>query len=133
MSKIVLCAIDFSEASRHALQVAATLAGYQHAHLTVLFAYRLNRVRNGEAVEQKKQTERDAAQHFAVLENEVLKGMEVAYDFKTEVGFVADRIKANAREAPVDFIVMDKTLSMENKDTFEAFIKDMDVPLVIVP
>jgi hypothetical protein len=133
MSKIVLCTTSFPQASRHTLEMAAQLAKDQHAHLTVLFTYRLNQQKNGEAVGVKKETERDAAAYFAILEKEVLKGMGIPYNFRTEIGFMTDRIRANMLETPVDFVVIDKAVNIENKDSFSELLDRLNIPVLIVP
>jgi len=132
MSKTILCTIDFSASSRHTLQCAVSLAKDLQAHLTVLYTYRLIRVKNEEVVEGKKKIEAAAALNFAAIE-EVLRGEGISYDFKTEVGFVVDRIEAFAKESSLGFVVIDKNMNVNNKEAFDELIEHLQVPVVIVP
>ncbi|HEY8934102.1 MAG TPA: universal stress protein [Cyclobacteriaceae bacterium] len=133
MSKPILCTIDFSESSRQTMKCAATLARDLHAHLTILYTYRLIRVKNDEVFERKKKIEERAAQNFIAIEEELLKDLGISYDFKTEVGFVADRVEAYTRKTPIGFLVIDKNMTVESKETFDELMENMQVPMVIVP
>lgn len=133
MSRTILCTVDFSPSSKHALQCAITLARDLQAHLIVLYTYRLIREGKEEVIEAKKKIEAQAAHNFAAIENEMLKGSGITYEFKTEIGFVADRIDALIRKLPIGFIVIDKNMTLENKETFEELLENMLVPTLIVP
>jgi len=114
------------------LQCAASLAKELRAHLTVLYTYRLI-TRNEEVFQSKKKIEEEAAKNFATLEDNMLKDMGISYDFKTEVGFVSDRIEAHARKTPLGFLVIDKNMTIESRETFDDLVENMRVPMVIVP
>lgn len=133
MTKGILCTIDFTQASKEALAWAVQLAHELHSSLTILYTYRLTRNINGEAAVWKKKLEEEAQQKFAVLEKEVLAGKDVAYEFKVEVGFVADRVEEYARKNSISFLVMDKNMSTKSRETFDEIVEQMRVPLVIVP
>lgn len=128
----ILCTTDFSDSSNVALEWSINLARKLDAHLTVLYTYRLFK-QNGEAVMMKRIIEKEAAKNFGALENELLNGSGIDYDFKTEVGFVADRVGAHAKKKHISFLVMGKTMSTANKEIFDDLVAQLKVPLVIVP
>lgn len=133
MTRGILCAVDFSEASRQALKWAVLFSKTQGSDLTILYTYRLAKKMTGEAVAWKKKTEEEALQKFASFENEYLKTAGIKYEFKIELGFVADRIEHHMQKNDVDFLVMDKNLCSKSKDTFDDLMEQVTVPLVIVP
>jgi len=133
MNKGILCTIDFSDSSREAVRWAVKLAQELSAHLTILYTYRLTHAENGEAVKLKRKMEKEAQEKFAVLEKECLQGSGVSYNFKTEVGFMNDRIEDHAKHNALSFLVMDKKLSQINRETFDELMDNIHVPLVLVP
>jgi nucleotide-binding universal stress UspA family protein len=130
---IILCAIDFSESSRQALRWAVSTARQLKAHLTLLYTYRLMHSRNGEAVQLKKDMEKQAALNFASLEKQYLAGQGISYDFIVEVGFIADRLEDQVRKNSIGLLVVDKNMSSASKETFDEILDNIHVPLVIVP
>lgn len=132
MTKGILCAIDFSDASMEALRWSVALARELKTDLTILYTYRLNKI-NGEAVTLKKGIEAEAQKKFAMVEKEILQGQGVDYQFRTEVGFIADRVEMHLKTNPVRFVVMDKHLGTLNKENFEEMVEQIHVPLVLVP
>lgn len=134
MTTSILCVIDFSDSSKKALQWAVGKACSMNIHLTILHPFRLIPLRNGESVlSMKKKIEDDALKNFQSLEKDLLIGKGISYDFKSEVGFVADRVGDHAKNHPTNFMVIDKNMSRINKESFEALVENMHVPLVIVP
>jgi hypothetical protein len=133
MAKTILCTTNFSTSSRHAVQWAVNLARQLKAHVTILYTYRLIKSQNGEAVQLKKKIEEEAMQHFADLEQDVLEGQNISYDFRIEVGFMTDRVEHMLQKTPVNFLVMDKEMSAKNKESFEELVEHIKIPLVIVP
>lgn len=81
----------------------------------------------------KKKMEEDARNNFAIVEKEFLMNQGISYDFKTEVGFVIDRVEDYARNGGIGFLVMDKNMSTGNKEMFNDLLEHLKVPLVIVP
>lgn len=128
----ILCTTDFSDSSNVALKWSIGLARNLGAHLTILYTYRLFK-QNGEAVTMKRIIEKEAAKNFGALESELLSGSGIEYEFKTEVGFMADRIGAHAKKKDIGFLVMGKTMSTANKEIFDDLVAHLNVPLVIVP
>jgi hypothetical protein len=105
MQNSVLCVIDLSASSRKALQWAIEDARRTNAHLTVLYPYRLSRKQNGEnVVQMRKNIEEQAHASFAELERELLKDARVSYDFRTEVGFLFDRVEEHSRSHPLNVL-----------------------------
>jgi len=134
MTLSILCVIDFSDSSRNALQWAADNARTYQLHLTVLYSYRLNHVRHGESiVALRKKIEDEANQNFKILENDLLLNRHISYDFKTEVGFIADRVEEHSKNHPINFLVIDKNIRTSNKESFDDLMEHMQVPLVIIP
>jgi nucleotide-binding universal stress UspA family protein len=133
MPKTILCTIDFSDSSKHALQWAIVISRELKTHLTVLYTYRLRVIQKEEVVQMRKKLENDAIKIFSAWEKELLKGRGISYDFKTEVGFISDRIEEHTKHNPVSFLVMGKNNSASNKESFDDLVKHIDIPLVIVP
>jgi hypothetical protein len=133
MAKSILCTIDFSEGSRQALSWAVGIALELNMHLTILYTYRLIQSPNGNVVQLKKQLEEDAARNFTQLEKDLLLGRQLSYDFRTEVGFMADRVENHTRQHAISFLVMDKNMSSSSKESFDELFEHIHVPLVIVP
>jgi K+-sensing histidine kinase KdpD len=132
MTNGILCTIDFTESSKETLKWSVQLCKKLKCHLTVLYTYRLFK-QNGEAIPLKKQMENQAIKNFASLEKELLTGKGITYDFKMEVGFIDDRIEEHARNNKLSFLVMDKGMSLRNKEAFDDLVKQLQIPLVIVP
>ena len=134
MASAILCVMDFSAASTTALQWAVRYACGNKIHLTVLYPYRLTRLPfNESALMLRKKIEDEAVRNFEVLEKDLLKGCNVSYDFKTEVGFLSDRVKEHVRKQPINFVVIAKNLKSTNKESFDELMETTDVPVVIVP
>lgn len=132
MTDEILCAIDFSESSTEALKWSICLAKKLGSHMTILFTYRLFK-QSGDVVQMKKKIEDEAAKNFSIVEKKLLVGTGVSYTFKAEVGFVADRVEEHAKKNNISFLVMGKSLTTENKETFDELVAQLHVPLVIVP
>lgn len=132
MSKGILCTIDFSDTSREVLRWSIDLAQKLNEHLTVLHTYRLLN-RSGGALEMKKKFESDALKNFSALEKDLLLNKGVPYEFKSEVGFVADRVKDHTDRNEVDFLVIGKNNTVDTNESLNDLIKKVDVPLIIVP
>jgi hypothetical protein len=81
----------------------------------------------------RKKIEENAIRNFSVLEEEIVMGKGVSYDFKIEVGFVSSRVADYVKKAGVSFLVMGKQMNSTNKESFDELAEAIQVPLVIVP
>ena len=134
MSLSILCVIDFSESSKKALQWAVSSASNDKSHLTILYPYRLIHVPLGEsAMALRKKIEEEANRNFKILEKDLLLDKKISYDFKTEVGFIADRVEEHTKVQPINFLVIDKNIRTSNKEAFDDLMESTHVPVVIVP
>lgn len=137
-NKTILCAIDFSESSIQALKWTLTMAQLTQAKVTVLFCYRLiAAVDEEETQDLKKNMEDEAFKKFTEIEKKIINGHAVSYRFVTEVGFFSFRIEMFIRKSPVGLLVMGTSI-VQNFDeykslSFEQFLKNSKVPVVIVP
>lgn len=132
MTHGILCATDFSEASRDVVMWSVRFAQSIQSHLTILYAFRIFKA-NGDAVEMKKKMFEDATRKFEALEKEVLAGSGIAYDFKIEIGFVGDRIEEHIKKNNLSFLVMGRDMSIDNREQFYELIDRLRKPLVIIP
>jgi hypothetical protein len=133
MAKTILYTTNFSDSSNHALKWAVTLAKQLKAHITILYTYRLIKSQNGEVIQMKKKIEEKALRNFATLEHELLANQNISYDFRMEVGFMNDRVEHFTQKVPINFLVMDREMSTENRESFDKLVEHITVPLVIVP
>nr|WP_302180053.1 universal stress protein [Chryseosolibacter indicus] len=133
MAKTILCTIDMSQSSRQAIQWAIKMAQQLRGHLTILYTYRLIQSRSGEVIQLKKQMEAQAQQQFELLEKELLISSGISYDFRTEIGFVSDRIEDHARKNNLNFLVMDKNITNNSRETIEELMENVHVPMLLVP
>ena len=117
MKHEILCTIDFSEASRRALSWSIELAKQLESHITILYTYRLNK-HSEAAITMKKKIEEEATLNFGEIEKELLTGTGIKYEFKTEIGFVADRVEEHAKKKNIGFLVMGKGMTIGSKETF---------------
>ena len=136
--KTILCALDFSESSLQALKWTLKLAQLTHAQVTVLFCYRLiAAVDDEQTLDLKRNMENEALKKFNEIEKKVIKDQAISYKFVAEVGFFSSRIEMFIRKSPVALLVLGNSI-IQNFDeyknfSFEEFLKNSNVPVVIVP
>ena len=133
MAKTILCPIDFSESSIHALKWAAELSAQYNCHLTVLYPYRLLQAGKEDVLQVKKKNEDSALQKFELLEKEYLNGKTVSFDFIPEVGFLSDRIEDHLRKNSVLLMVIGKNMNSASQENLGDLITNVKVPIVVVP
>lgn len=130
----ILCVIDFTEASRSALQVALDVALKMKSKLSVIYPYRLIQQRNVPDLAQwKKSIDVDATNSFIRMTSALLKESGVTWDFKPEVGFIEDRVEAFTEKHNVSLVVMSSELCRANKDTLTDMLDRLKCPLLVVP
>lgn len=129
----ILCTIDFSKSSRDAVQWSVQLARQLNAHVTILYTYRLIQYRSGEALQLKRDIETSATQQFELLEKELLAGQGISYDFKVEIGFIADRVEDYAKKNSLNFLVTNKNIHNNGRESFDDLIEHLQVPMLVVP
>jgi nucleotide-binding universal stress UspA family protein len=105
-----------------------------NVHLTVLHPYRLNQLEKKEdMVAVKKRLDLDAAQNFERIGQGLFNGQKVSVDFRSEVGFIPDRVQDFARRNNILLLVIGVDLAMGTKEGLEEIVKEIEVPLVIIP
>lgn len=132
MTNGILCATDLTDASKNALEWSIRLAKQLNKHLTILYTYRILK-QNGEVLSMKKRMDDEGLKNFKSMEKEFLDGTGVAYDFKTEIGFVDDRIEEHTKKNKIGFLVLGKNMTIRNKESFDELVENLQVPLVIIP
>ena len=131
--KAILCLVDLSDASQSALRWATSMARTLNAHLTILYTYRFLQPVKTEVLLLKKQSEGAALKKFLEWESEILADKHVNYDFRSEVGFVADRVEDYVSKNPVILLAIHKPIVHDNKETVQQLIDQLKVPMVIIP
>lgn len=128
----LLYVTDFSESSMHALPWAISESLKHGLHFSVLYPFRLDQVRKKDnVVQSKKELEAEALDTFERLVAGPLRESQVSFDFRSEVGFLRDRIAENIRKHHVVMLVMGS--SMADAESFSELITEVEVPVVIVP
>lgn len=130
----ILCVIDFTDASKDALQEAIKIAGALKLRLTVLYPYRLNQpVKVPDRALWKKSIEQDATESFTRMTSNLFKETNVLWDFKPEIGFLDDRVEVYTETHAVRLVVMSSELACKSGDTFCDILESLTTPLLIVP
>ena len=130
----ILCVVDFSDPSLQELKWAIPEAQRHRFHISVLHPYRLNQHRKKEhVVQSKKDMDRVAVSAFERLAEGLLREHKVSFDFRSEVGFILDRIQEYASKNKVAMLVMGKKMVLDNADSLQELIESINVPIVIVP
>ena len=133
MTKTILCIIDMSGSSKETIRWAIIMSQQLNAHLTILYTYRLIPSQTGEMVQLKKKIEERALQKFKTLENELLLKKGISYEFRVEVGFVSDRIDDHAKKNQLNFLVLDKNINTNSKETLDNSLEHIQVPMLLIP
>ena len=81
----------------------------------------------------KKGVEAETQQKFLALEKLNLSQSGLTYDFKIEIGFIADRIGDYALKNDLVFVVMDKNANVDSTESLDELLKIMRVPLLLCP
>lgn len=133
VDKTILCTIDFSESTGQSITWAVAMAQQLHAHLVVLYVYRLNKPRGEDSIMLKRGIESEALRKFKTLEQSFLSDKGVDYEFRMEVGFISDRIEDHAKRYALSFVVIPLNVKSGNNETFEELLEHIHVPILVVP
>jgi nucleotide-binding universal stress UspA family protein len=135
--KTILCALDFSEASENIVKQALEMAAQKGNMLVVLYAYRLIQPKGETIADYRNKIEKQARGNFEAIINGLNVNSTVPVDFRTEIGFVSDRIEAYATDNEVDLIVMGQhlahSINEHRGDTFDTFLETVQRPVLVVP
>jgi sugar phosphate isomerase/epimerase len=131
MTNGIVCTTDFSESSLGALKWSIEASKRLGSPLTILHTYRLNQ--NSDAISLKRKLNEEAIKNFDEIEREYLAGSGIKYNFKTEIGFVDDRVEEHLKSNKISFLVMGKGMSLHNKESFDDLLNQLKIPLVIIP
>jgi nucleotide-binding universal stress UspA family protein len=138
MTKSILCAVDLTDDSGGVVEVAAEMAANLNEHLTILFSYRLNQlIGDGDVFLSKKEVEEKAVREFKSFEKKFLKNGQLSYEFRSEIGFLSDRLESYIRKNEVDLLVIGQQLAQSNADVkktgIENFLDKLQIPVLVVP
>jgi len=81
----------------------------------------------------KKNMVEEIQQKFNILEKQHLIGKGLSYEFKIEIGFVADRLNEYAKYNHLDFIIMDCKTDLSGYETFQKLLNCLPAPLLLIP
>ncbi len=131
---VVLCIIDFTDESKYVLHASIKVAAASKANLTVLYPYRLTQPRSVPDISQwKRSIDTDARNNFSRMTNSWLKEYDVVCEFKSEVGFVNDRVSAFAEKNKIGIVILGKQMVMSNREAMTNLFQTLECPLLIIP
>jgi nucleotide-binding universal stress UspA family protein len=136
--KKILCVIDLWESPEKVLEVAVMISHACHAHLIVLYPYRLiDYGHRGDMTSLKTKLEKEAREKFSILLENMSPIEKLTCEFHPEIGFVADRINAHVRRDAVQMVIVGQEHTDATND-FKGFnlqnlITGSRLPFVIVP
>jgi nucleotide-binding universal stress UspA family protein len=103
----ILCPIDFSEASRHALDQAVVLAGYYHAQITALHVFTpFARVITAAVAGEAELNALDRLRRKAADESAAAVARQIGVDVVVDEGQAAAVILDRAKDLVADLVVM---------------------------
>ncbi len=138
MAKTILCAIDLSDSSDHVVEVASKMASNLREHLTVLFSYRLNQsINEADVFLNKKEVEKKALAKFKNFEEDFLISGITSYEFRSEIGFLSDRLDSYKKRNDIDMLIIGQHLAkvnMDHKDSgLDNFLTKLQIPILVIP
>ena len=129
----ILCVIDFSDASRDALQYAIDMAASLDTRVCALYPYRLtNLAPQDDVARAKSSLDLGASQDFIKLRNSLPTTPAVAVEFRSEVGFINDRVYAYLKLNP-QVVIVSASLADTNVEAMHDMYDTLLVPLLVVP
>jgi hypothetical protein len=133
--KPILCAIDFSTSTLRVMEAAFGAANTNNTDVTILFVYRLVQTSGG-LTEYKKNMEAQARKNFDALVKQMRIKDLVKYEFRSEIGFLTDRIEDYVHKNAIGLIVLSQHMADTVNDhqglTLKDFIGSTKVPFLIV-
>ena len=134
----ILCVVDLTPSSEKVLEIAATVASACHARLIILYSYRLLDLgRNANVLTLKDAMDAKAKARFCELGASILSKKDVEYEFQTEIGFTADRIRTYVNEKAAGMVVIGERQANDIDEhrslTLREFITNMKLPFLIIP
>jgi hypothetical protein len=84
-------------------------------------------------MEMRKKIEDEARLQFDQLENDLIAGAPISYEFKSEVGFLANRVTEHSKNHPVNFLVVNRDMKTTHKESFDDLVDNTQIPVVIIP
>lgn len=103
----ILCPIDFSDTSRHAIEQAVVLAGYYHAQIAAMYVFTpFARVVAGAATGQAEASAIDRLRRRAEEECAAALGRQIGVEVIVDEGQPAALILERAASLPADLVVM---------------------------
>lgn len=128
----LLVVTDFADSSMQVILWAIPEAQARKLNITVLFPYRVDPLRRKENQPVSKgELDREALKKFEQTAKGMLLSSRIPFDFRSEVGFLRDRITDFARKNNVTLVVMDSL--MAQLESFPELLTELKIPLVIVP
>lgn len=133
----ILCAVEFSHFPSKVVEYAAERARALQVPLTVIYSYRLrDNGRSDNVVTLRSGIEAHAREQFAQLEEHVLRGKNVPYQFLMEVGFLTDRIESHIRKNNNLMLVISvelaKELQEQERQAAGRFFDELAIPVEYV-
>lgn len=129
----VLCVIDFSESTERALKSAINLAMKGCDQVMILYPYRLTSFEKMEdIVSMKRDLDGEAMKRFQKL-TYLLEIANLRYQFRSEVGFLQDRILEHLRKHSIHSVVITRALAGSDREAINELISNIKIPLTIVP
>lgn len=126
--------IDLSDDSQRALAQAARTARENRSELVVLYPYRLKNQQVGEHfITLKQRLEREAYSRFETLKKNIKDLEIVPYTFSPEVGFGTNRLEAHLQTKPVENIFLCKSIASQADNDWQAFVKELHIPIEMIP
>lgn len=137
MFERILYPTDFSENSVKAMEYAVKVSQANNAELIILYTYRLiNNGHSDDIVHRNNLTEL-GRNEFEKVDNAFLGSSGVNYTFRSEVGFIVDRILANTVENNVDLVILcddvNKKIESKAEKGQEKLMKRINCPVMLVP
>ena len=119
------------------MRAALEMAHQYKTKVIGLFAYRLVQPASGTVSDYRKSVEKQARDEFQQMIQQMHFNGSVNYEFRSEIGFLTDRIDDYLQKSEVGMLIMSQDMAdsiNEHKGlTLQHFLHSLKVPLLIVP